>query len=468
MNATNDCYGFVAISSNITHARRQREAIIAAKHAIEHQALHDPLTGLPNRRALDAALKLRGEGQGALATLVRIDLDHFKSVNDTMGHEAGDFTLSEVARILKEETKVGDLAVRVGGDEFVLLLGPGETSANGAALAARMLARIRAPKSFENKVVRVGASFGIASNEDGLLDFDELLIGADAALYEAKELGRNRVRLYTPELHTVVQTRRCLARELRRAVAQQEFEPFFQPQFDARTLEITGVETLARWRSPEFGLVLPERFLPIARQLSVLEEIDDVIFRKSIEQIEGLILEGLKIPKLSVNVTAERVHDPLVFEAVMAHRHLVPEIAFEILESVLVEEQTDQFRFGLDRLRDAGIRIEVDDFGSGHASIVGLMHLRPDAMKIDQRLVEPITVDPLACGILKSIVNMAGMMNLNVIAEGVETMEHAEILREIGVDSLQGYAFAKPMDIADLRKFMRQQKEQSDGRLTGS
>jgi diguanylate cyclase (GGDEF)-like protein/PAS domain S-box-containing protein len=460
INGKNDCYGFVAISSNITEARLHREALIEANRAIEHQAMHDPLTGLPNRRALDAALQGRRNTRNALATMVRIDLDHFKYVNDTMGHKAGDFALTEVARILKEETKGCDLAARVGGDEFVLLLGPNETAENGATLANRMLTRIREPKSFENRLIRFGASFGIASSEGGLLDFDELLIGADAALYEAKDLGRNRVRLYTPELHTVVLERRTLARELRRAVAQQEFEPFFQPQFDAETFEITGVETLARWQSSEFGLVMPDRFLPIARQLSILEDIDDIIFRKSIEQIEGLIIDGLKIPKLSVNVTAERIHNPLVFDAVQARRDIIPEIAFEILESVLVEEQTDLFRFGLDRLRDAGIKIEIDDFGSGHASIVGLMHLRPDAMKIDQRLVMPITRDPLAKGMLKSIVEMARLMQLDVIAEGVETMEHAEMLRHIGVDILQGYAFAKPMDVADLRQFVMQQTAQ--------
>lgn len=468
LNVSNECYGFVSISNDITKAREQRESIIAAKHEIEHQALHDPLTGLSNRRALDRALKERGCLKDCLATIVRIDLDHFKYVNDTMGHDAGDFALVEVARILREETKASDLAARVGGDEFVLLLRPLATVEDAKKLANRMLTRIREPMPFENKILRVGASFGVASVENGLLGLDELIIGADSALYEAKELGRNRIRLYTPELHSTVLARRNLARELRRAVAEREFEPYFQPQFDAQTLEITGVETLARWHSPDLGLVLPGRFLPVAEQLSIVEEIDDIIFSKAIEQIEGLILEGLNIPKLSVNVTAERIHDPQVYDTVMAHRHIVPEIAFEILESVLVEDQTDRFKFGLDKLRDSGIKIEVDDFGSGHASIVGLMHLRPDAMKIDQRLIMPITTDPLARGMLKSIVGMAGLMKLNVIAEGVETMEHAEILRKIGVDTLQGYAFAKPMPESDLREFVGQHEASLNCQITGS
>lgn len=449
-------YAFVAIFYDITEARRQRDAILAAKREIEHQALHDPLTGLPNRRALDAAMTARAAEPCRHTTLVRIDLDNFKYVNDTLGHEAGDFVLCEVARILREETKAGDIAARVGGDEFVLLLAPDATVEDGSVLARRMLGRIRAPKQFENRIVRFGASFGIAGTEGGLVPLGELIIAADAALYDAKAAGRNRVHLYTPELHKQVLYRRTLAVALRRAVASEEFEPFFQPQFDARTFEIAGVETLARWRSPELGLIEPDQFLPVATQLSIVEEIDDIIFRKAIAQIRSLNAEGVVIPKVSLNVTAARIQELSALDSDLQHSAGLPKIAFEVLESVLVEEQNERFRWGLDRLRDAGIRIEVDDFGSGHASIIGLLHLRPDAMKVDQRLVRPIADDPVACKLLEKIVGMADLMQLTVVAEGVETLRHAELLREMGCDVLQGYAFCEPMDIAALRVFARE------------
>jgi len=453
-NDSGEPYGFVAISNDITEARNSREALLAAKQEIEFQALHDPLTGLPNRRALEEELSKRQAKADPEITIVRIDLDHFKYVNDTMGHEAGDFVLKSVARILEDEIRADDLAVRVGGDEFVLLLGPGATEDNGVEVATRILERIKEPRLYKDRTIRVGASFGVSGLGGNLLDRDELIIGADAALYEAKEAGRNRVHLYTPELHDSVLSRRDLARELRLAVGRDELEPFFQALYDAQTRQIVGVETLARWRSRAFGLVPPNRFLPIAEQLSILDEIDDQIFRKAVSQITSLRSKGIDIPKLSVNVTAHRIQDRAMFEQLRCLPPNAPKIAVEVLESVLVEEQSTAFLIGLDNLREQGVEIEIDDFGSGHASIIGLMHLRPDAMKIDQRLVMPILEDPLAMGILERIISMAKLMDLTVVAEGVETAEHADLLTKIGCHVLQGFYFCKPMPVHDLEQFL--------------
>ena len=452
-------YGYMAITYDITEERAHQDALLEAKNQIEQQALHDPLTGLPNRRALDLQLQQRCEEEPPDATIVRIDLDHFKYVNDTMGHEAGDFVLCEVARILEEETKGADLPVRVGGDEFVILLDRGRASADGVVVAERMLERIKQPKDYNGKVIRVGASFGVASTSDGMLPAQDLIVGADAALYQAKDAGRNRVHLYTPELHSAVLERRSLARELRIAVANEEFVPFFQPQFDAQTHEIVGVETLARWESPELGLLYPDEFLPIAKQLSAVEDIDAILFNKALKQIADLRKHGVEIPKVSFNVTVERVQSPVIFEAVKRHIDDGPKIAFEVLESVLVEEQSDLFNFSLDRLRDMGVGIEVDDFGSGHASIVGLMHLRPDVMKIDKQLVMPIKDSQMSRDLLKQITGMANLLGMKITAEGVETMRHAEILAELGVHTLQGFAFEKALPADELRAFMLRWQE---------
>lgn len=457
-------YGFVSISHDVTQERAQRDAIVKAKQEIEYQALHDPLTGLPNRRALNLALQDRKATDPMDATIVRIDLDHFKYVNDTLGHEAGDFVLCNVADILREETKEGDLPVRVGGDEFVILLGVGNTSEAGDIVAQRMLERIRQPSSFEGKTVRVGASFGIASTHDGLLPIETLTIGADAALYEAKDVGRDCVRLYTPELHSTVIGRRTLALEIRRAITNREFLPYFQPQFDAQTHDIVGVETLARWHSPNLGVMHPGQFLPIAEQLSVVDDMDAIIFDKAVAEITILQKDGINVPKISFNVTAQRLQNPKVFDTLVSLPADAPQIGFEVLESVLVEEQSDLFTFSLDRIRDHGVCIEIDDFGSGHASVVGLMHLRPDIMKIDQRLVMPILESEDARALLRQIIGMADILDLKVTAEGVETMAHAELLAEMGCHTLQGYAFARPQPIDELKALILDRSGKVQGR----
>lgn len=450
-----DHYGFMSISSDISREVRQHEEIAAAHLEIEHRASHDPLTDLPNRRALDTAIRER-KRQNRSTTLVRIDLDHFKYVNDTMGHKAGDFTLQKVAEILKKEVRDDDLPARVGGDEFVLLLAEGKTSDDGKCIAQRLLRKIKSPIRFEGKMIRIGASFGVASTLDGLLTIEELIVGADAALYEAKENGRNCTYVYTPRLHTEIADRRKLARELKRAVAGDEFVPFFQPQVDAKTRRVVGVEALVRWRSSALGLLMPDDFLPVAERLSIVEEIDDCIFRKAISEITALQAEGQHVPKLALNVTARRISDPSFAQLIRDTRTGTLTIAFEILESVLVEHQNESFQFGLDSLRDAGVSIEVDDFGSGHASIVGLMQLQPDAMKIERRLVQSIDGNDVTRTVVQNIVNIAKSMNLFVIAEGVETLEQADVLTSLGCDALQGFAFAKPMPVTDLKKFLEE------------
>jgi diguanylate cyclase (GGDEF)-like protein/PAS domain S-box-containing protein len=445
--------GFVAISSEITDRVEQRTALEEARKATEYQALHDPLTGLPNRRYLDDVMQARTEG-GEEATLIRIDLDHFKYVNDTLGHAAGDLVLRNVADILRTELRSGDFPARVGGDEFVILLSPDVDLEEATPITERLLEKIRVPMEFDGKSMQIGASFGIADSRDALLSLDELAIGADAALYEAKEQGRNTIELYTPALHAKILSRRDLTRELKKAVANEEFVPYFQPQFDAQSRRIVGVETLVRWPSTQLGLLQPHQFLPIAEKLSIVEEIDDIVFRKAIMEISVLHEAGLGIEKLAFNVTAPRILDPNIVKTVSEARPKGLNIAFEVLESVLVEEQSDHFNLGVDTLREAGISIEVDDFGSGHASVIALMQLKPDAMKIDRRLTLGVVEHSVYREIVRNVVGIADSLELTVIAEGVESEDQASCLMELGCDVLQGFAFARPMPAGELHAYL--------------
>ncbi len=456
LNDQKEAYGFFAISRDITDGRRQRDALVQAKADIEAQALRDPLTDLPNRRALDRAVSDRLLSGSAPMTMVRIDLDHFKYVNDTLGHEAGDFALIETARILRSEIRSDDLAARVGGDEFVILLAPGATVATAVTLSERLRECIRLPMDFNGKPLQLGASFGVASDEGNWIDRDAVSVSADAALYLAKDKGRNRIEVYAPAVHRDVVEKRDLAAEIRLGIREREFVPFFQPQVDAETFEICGAETLARWANPRRGLLPPGLFLPIAEQLSVIEEIDEIVFESALTTLTELGDDGLSLPKVSFNVTAQRLTDPSILEIV---RKLAPEgttIAFEILESVLLEEKMADLSLSVDLLREFGIEIEIDDFGSGHASIIGLLRAAPDTMKIDQRLVAPLAHSKSYQQMVKSIVEIGRSQNIKIIAEGVETEAHALILRDLKVDCLQGYYFAKPMCAEDLRTYLQE------------
>jgi len=447
-------YGFMAISHDVTMERQQRDDLAAANKATEHLARHDPLTGLPNRRVLNEELELRAKGEVPHATLLRIDLDHFKNINDTMGHDAGDYVLTIIAKILTENSRKTDIAARVGGDEFIVLMSAGATSDQAVKLGQRILEKINEPHSYEGKPLRIGASFGVASTLDGLIPLEELISSADAALYKSKESGRNQVVHYGSSLHDAVCFNREISILMQRALTEEQFEPYFQPQICAQSGEICGFEALARWHSPELGVVMPDVFLPVAAQMSCIEEIDECIFRKGMKVARDMQRRNLRFPKVSFNVTAARIRtlaNDIELREVPANG---PKVAFEILESVFLEDQTDLFREALNKIRNRGYLIEIDDFGSGHASIVGLMQIKPDFMKIDRRLVMPILKSKQSANLLSSIMEMGKTINVKIVAEGVETEDHALILRHLGCDVLQGFHFSKPLPHAELVKFV--------------
>ena len=436
---------------------RHARALAAAKREVERKALEDPLTGLPNRRAFEEVLDLRDLAPDAPSgtTLVRVDLDHFKYVNDVLGHAAGDAALVHVAEILRSEVRPGGLAARLGGDEFVVLLPAGDEASAGEALAERLRQRIRSPFLYEAKACIVGASFGVASSRSRPKGADELLSFADIALYEAKRKGRDRTETFTPRSHERLRENRSLAEELRRALERGDFEPFFQPQVDARTLEITGAEVLARWRHPEAGLRSPAAFLEIAHQLRLTAEIDAQILDRAGAAVAELQAQGVCPPKLSFNVSSQRMHDLALLDAVRSLAARGPRVALELLEATMIEEESAVFSFHLDALKDEGIGIEIDDFGSGHASVLGVMRAGPDTLKIDQRLIRPLPQSESMQRLVRAIVEIGRALDVNVTAEGVETMEHADLLAAIGCHTLQGYAFAPPMSASDFATFAR-------------
>lgn len=462
---------FVILRLNITEVVRQRRALEqysgkleTANQEITHMALHDDLTGLGNRRYLNQKFeelaRARSETGGEIAAL-HIDLDRFKAINDTMGHAAGDEVLLAISRRIRRHLGPGDSVARIGGDEFVVLLPVAGDSRRPEQLGQTLLEDLARPIYFEGKECRFGASVGLARTP--LANVDQLLTTSDLALYKAKRQGRGRLGIFDRSDLEEDRRNKALADDLLRAIDAAEFEPFYQPIVEARSGGVVAIETLARWRHPEKGILQPGAFLPVATDLNVAGDIDRLIFERAIAECQRAFGHRQRPPSLSFNVSENRLgHDNL--ESIRRQvESYSGQVSFELLETIFLEEQDDDFLHGLDKLRDLGIAIEVDDFGSGRASVVALQRINPDRLKIDRRLVALVASGSGGLRLLRSIIEIGHALELGVTAEGVETREQAEILANLGCDRLQGFHFARPMAFADLVRFMDGRGEKAAG-----
>jgi diguanylate cyclase (GGDEF)-like protein len=452
----------VSLNEDLQRAQRLTAArnseLEAARVRIEHSALHDSLTGLPNRRYLDHILVQLAQGRDddeRSIALLHIDLDRFKQINDTMGHAAGDAMLAHVSQVLRESCPPESFVARVGGDEFVVVLTGGARDAVLVELAESVISRMHEPLSFEGHQCRCGVSIGIAVGDPGSGGAEPLLINADIALYRAKKRGRNRYEFFSAALQAELINTKRVADDILSGLERNEFVAFYQPQFDARTHDLVSVEALARWQHPRLGLQTPDVFLEIAEDLNVLSTIDRLLLDQALADLRRWDASGLHVPRASVNVSLRRLHDENLIEG-LKQRQIEPgRIAFELVESIYLDEQDAVVAWNIDQLKELGIDVEIDDFGTGYASIVSLQRLRPRRLKIDRQLVRPITAEPAQRQLLASIVDIGKSMGIQVVAEGVETLEQAALLRELGCDILQGYAFARPMSRDDLEVFLR-------------
>jgi diguanylate cyclase (GGDEF)-like protein len=428
----------------------------AAKARIEHNALHDSLTGLPNRRYLDQILENASMSRdGSNAALLHIDLDRFKQINDTLGHAAGDAMLVHAANVLKSNVRGTDFVARIGGDEFVVLCLSDAGSAELAELADRIIAEMRQPVPYHGHLCRFGVSIGIAVETGAGADPKRLLVNADIALYRAKSRGRNRHEFFTAALQAEIVSTKRLADEILCGLERQEFVAHYQPQVDARTLEIAGVEALVRWQHPSRGLLAPGYFLKTAEELNVVSTIDRIILEQGLADFHRWAAMGLHVPRISVNVSARRLQDSELINSLKSLDIPRNALSFELVESIFLDENDDLITWNVNQIKELGIDVEIDDFGTGYASIVSLQKLKPRRLKIDRQLVKPIVASPKQRRLVESIVEIGKSLDIEIVAEGVETMEHAAILKDIGCDMLQGFAFARPMSSADLVKFVR-------------
>jgi diguanylate cyclase (GGDEF)-like protein len=450
-----------ARSAEIHRAKTLAEArnveLEATRARIEHNALHDSLTGLPNRRFLDGLLDRdeRGGDIPGIAALLHIDLDRFKQINDTLGHAAGDAMLIHASKVLKANIGPTDIVARIGGDEFVIICTLETSDSALAELAERIIVQMRQPVSYLNHECRFGVSVGIASEHSPDHDPKRLLINADIALYRAKSRGRNRFEFFSEDLQSEVVSTKRIADEILSGLEQDEFTPYYQLQFNAHTHAVVGAEALARWLHPIDGVLAPDAFLRIAEELNVVSSIDKLILEKALKDRQGWAERGLVIPRISVNVSSRRLHDETLINNLSALDIPRGTVAFELVESIYLDESDEIVAWNIDQIKDLGIDIEIDDFGTGHTSIVSLLKLKPCRLKIDRQLVMPILASDAQRQLVRSIIEIGRSLGIEVVAEGVETLEHAHLLRDLGCDVLQGYAFGRPMSAAQVELFLR-------------
>ena len=437
----------------------QNSEMQQVQREFEYSALHDPLTGLANRRYLDIMLKKMADQctrDGNWLGALHIDLDRFKQINDTLGHAAGDAVLTHVADVLSCSVPADDFVARVGGDEFVVIsTGHGGEEMLGS-LAARLITEFSRPFNFEGRDCWYGASVGIATMRGEDIRAKELLVNADVALYRAKREGRGCFTFFTAELQQELIEYKSIADGVLLGLKRGEFVPWFQPQICAKTFRIVGVEALARWQTQDGRARLPSEFLSVAEDLSAVAAIDRMILEASLESLLKWRGDGIDLPRLSVNVSAKRLMDDKLVESLREMNIPAGMVSFELLESVFLDDVDSNICWNIDMLKELGIEVELDDFGSGHASLISLVNLAPDAIKIDRQLIEAMTLDDARLNLVRSIVDVCRSLNVRVVAEGVETAEETRLLSGMSCDVLQGYLIGEPMPHAHFEQFVRE------------
>ncbi len=442
-------------SAKLLAENRSKDLEVARNH-LEHASLHDSLTGLPNRRHLDNMLtKFQvGSKQGQSLTLLHIDLDRFKQINDTKGHAAGDAVLVQTAILLRTQFRDSDLVARIGGDEFVVLLSPAPDRRILQSMVDRVIQVSIKPIDWQGHECRCGVSIGVAESA-GDIDPRQLLVNADIALYRAKRLGRNCAVHFTGSLQAEVIANKQCADDLLNGLEREEFVPYYQPIFNAKTRDVAGVEALVRWKHPKRGILGPDRFLSVASELNTMNAIDHTILEQALADLKYWDANGVNIPRVSVNVSARRLGNARLLESLQTLSIQPGRVSFELLESIFLDDADDLNTENIEGLKKLGINIDVDDFGTGHASIVGLLRLNPNRMKIDRQLIFNIVENESQRRLVRSLIEIGKSQNIEVCAEGVETAEHANILTRLGCDYLQGFYFAKPMPFESVEPFVK-------------
>lgn len=445
--------GFLTIAADVTARKR-------AERQVEFLAYRDVLTGLPNRSLLQdrfAQSIARAERHHYKVALLFLDLDHFKTINDSLGHATGDALLKEVARRLSECMREIDTISRQGGDEFLVVLSDLEGTEMISPVLVKIRERLQQPFLFDGHELSISSSIGVALYPDDGRDFETLLKKADTALYRAKDAGRNQARFFDEQMNAEAVDHLHLKNGLHRALSRGELELHYQPQFDLRTGCVVGVEALLRWRHPEEGLISPARFVPVAEDSGLIVPIGEWVIRQACAQAVAWRQAGLPPLLMAVNLSAvqfRRGEVQSVVAQALRDSGLAPELLeLELTESILLHN-TEQVLASVDQIKQLGVKLSIDDFGTGYSSLAYLKRFAVDKLKIDQSFVRDLAHDPDDAAIVRAIIQMAAGLGLRTIAEGVEDAEVLAALRRLGCDEAQGYHLARPLPAAEFAELV--------------
>ncbi|BAY22058.1 diguanylate cyclase/phosphodiesterase with FHA and GAF sensor [Calothrix sp. NIES-2100] len=431
---------------------------------IRYQALHDLLTGLPNRlqfnHSLDKALPNAGINPDSLAVMF-LDLDRFKVINDTLGHTLGDILLKSVAQRLKECLRTGDTAARWGGDEFTILLPQVNSLEEIKQIAQKILKALTNAFEIKGHELYISASLGIALLNDNSPDAETLIQHADAALYHAKDAGRNNYQFYSPNLSIKSPAFLTLEKSLRYALEREEFMLYYQPRVNIKTGAITGMEALLRWQHPDMGLVAPNIFIPLAEESGLIVPIGEWVIRTACRQNKAWQEAGLPQLTVAVNLSPKQFRQPDLLDiltSILQETGLKPKfLELEITESTAIQD-LEFTTTVLENLKQMGVYLSIDDFGTGHSSLSRLQLLPLHHLKIDKSFVQELSTDQKVAHIVKAIVVLGQSLGLKLTAEGVEKQEELDFLKSINCEDVQGYFFYRPLAAHKITEILQKEK----------
>ncbi len=449
LNSSGTITHFVSTGKDVTER-------IKAQESLHRLAFYDTLTGLPNRQQIHSDLSQavsQARRNYQTVAVMFIDLDRFKNINDTLGHYEGDRLLREVADRIRLSLRNEDTVARNGGDEFIVLLRDPGHAENAAHVAEKLITQLSRPFNLLGHQHCISASIGISYFPDDNNNYLDLLKRADLAMYQAKAAGGNCYRFFSQEMEECVHERMKLEQELRHAVLNDELTEHFQPQYDCETGELVGLEVLLRWKHPEKGMVSPNDFIPVAEETGNIVQIGEKLLARICKKIAHWNHVGFKIPQISINVSPRQLADEnivMTIEKILHSSGIDPQMLILELTETALMQHPDQVKKILDDLSRLGVKLAIDDFGTGYSSLSYLRCFRFDIIKIDHSFIRDVPHDDEAKALIEAIIQMSKKLGKTVVAEGVETEEQLEYLREIHCDYVQGYLLGKPMSENDL------------------